>query len=53
MNCKNITTCVSEKDAQRIQALIDEGRYTSRSDAVRDFVRICLSRIYKEDMLGS
>jgi len=45
MKNRVITTQISEKEAQKIDRLVSEGYYCSRSDAIRTFVRNSIANV--------
>lgn len=48
---KTITAMVSEREVSIIDNLVDKGYYCSRSDAIRAFVRYCITRSENEGIV--
>lgn len=48
---RTMTTMVSESEADIIDEYVDAGIYCSRSDAIRIFIRHCLSLMENEGIV--
>lgn len=48
---RTMTTMVSESEADMIDGYVDKGIYCSRSDAIRIFIRHCLSVMDNEGVV--